>query len=100
MLPLVQQIQQSEKDLKEFINQRHKELVYRFNCIRMATLWYRWCKTDKGIYEWEFNHLEDGHCPNAVPTPKCELHKTAWRGKWAKVFVQLEKDKVAHYKVF
>lgn len=50
----------------------------------LATLWYR---ETKG--EYEFNHLEDGHCENNAPTPKCDAHKRAWNGKWKKEFVYL-----------
>jgi hypothetical protein len=52
--------------------------------VKLATLWFR--KTED---RFEFNHLEDGHCLNDVPTPKCEAHKRAWSGKWKKELVQL-----------
>jgi hypothetical protein len=49
-----------------------------------ATLWYRKSRTG-----WEFNHLEDGHCPNPKPTPKVKEHESVWKGEWSKSFVQL-----------
>lgn len=52
--------------------------------MKPATLWYR--ETKEGF---EYNHLEDGHCLNSVPTPKYEEHKRAWNGKWRKEFVEL-----------
>jgi hypothetical protein len=46
------------------------------------------------------NHLEDGHCANDVPTPKCELHEKVWKGGgWEKYFVWLDDKNVVHYGV-
>lgn len=100
------QIHQSEKDLESFLRTRFADLDWQiyaiFRNIKLATLWYRQTKNEKGILNWEFNHLENGHCPNSVPTPKHPVHKDAWRGsKWAKVYVQLngQNNVVAHYLV-
>jgi hypothetical protein len=39
--------------------------------VKPATLWYR-----KAENEFEYNHLEDGHCLSNTPTPKCDC---TWR---------------------
>lgn len=63
-----------------------------------ATLWYRHIKDKEGNLVWEFNHLEDGHCPNTIPTQKHPNHKSTWQGKWAKAFVALDSEsKVTHF---
>lgn len=57
---------------------------------KKATLWYRRAKNAKGEEFWDFNHLEDGHCLNDVPTVKLPVHLQTWKGgKWAKAHVQL-----------
>lgn len=53
-----------------------------------VTLWFRHVKVD-GELTSEFNHLEDGHCENDVPTPKHESHKRVWSGVWTKQFASL-----------
>lgn len=53
------------------------------------TLWFRHLKDDKGQPYEDFNHIEDGHCANDVPTSKHESHKKVWGGKWAKEFAHL-----------
>lgn len=68
--------------------------------IQLATLWYRWAKTERGLWHWEFNHLELGHCSNTFPTPKQPIHNQMWKGsKWAKAHVQLNgaNNIVGHY---
>ena len=63
--------------------------------MKPATLWYR---RPTPSHEWELNHLEDGHCPNDVPTPKCEMHKKVWNGGgWEKYYVWLDDNNVVHY---
>ena len=61
-----------------------------------ATLWFR--TNEKG--EWMMNHLEDGHCPNDLPTPKVPGQKSVWgKGTWAKEHVWLSAEappKVVH----
>lgn len=58
-----------------------------------ATLWYRWAKDKKGVEFWDFNHLEDDHCTNNVPTPKHPSHNLVWKGgKWEKDHVYLDQD--------
>lgn len=47
--------------------------------MKPVTLWYR--ETKDGP---DYNHLEDGHCENDVPTPQCDAHKKCWGGKWSK----------------
>jgi len=66
--------------------------------MKPATLWFRFTRNKKGEENWEFNHLEDGHCPNDVPTPKCDNHKLVWKGgKWMKDLVYLDQtNKVIH----
>ena len=55
-----------------------------------VTLWFR--TNEKG--EWMMNHLEDGHCPNDLPTPKLPTQKTIWgRGTWAREHAWLSGDK-------
>ena len=64
------------------------------------TLWYRYMKYGDGNIGWEFNHIEDGHCPNATPTPKDPSHKSAWAGRWAKAFAALDNtNKVVHFMI-
>ena len=54
-----------------------------------VTLWFR--MNEKG--EWMMNHLENGHCLNALPTPKVPSHKTAWgKGTWAKEYAWLSES--------
>jgi hypothetical protein len=85
-----QQATKSEADLKAFIEERYLETMRKIMNIKLATLWYRWVKTDKGAWVWDFNHLEDGHCQNDLPTPKMPIHNQTWKGgKWAKAHVQL-----------
>ena len=94
-----QQALKSKNELKIFIDNLHKNALMKVMNIKLATLWYRWTKTEAGIYDWEFNHLEDGHCQNNTPTPKYPHHVHVWKGgKWAKSHVQLNKDNVVkHY---
>jgi hypothetical protein len=102
MKSLQQQVLESEEALKQFIQEKYKEAYNQIHGIKLATLWYRWVKNDKGRWYWEFNHLEDGHCPNPVPTPKHISHNQAWKGgKWAKSLVQLDcNNVVGHYLIF
>jgi len=51
--------------------------------MKPGTLWFR--LNEKG--EYEYNHLEDGHCPNPTPTPQHEAHK--WSGKWKSEYIYL-----------
>ena len=60
--------------------------------IKPATLWSRLMKDKDGIEFWDYNHLEDGHCSDDVPTPKDPVHKQVWNGKWKKEFVHLIND--------
>jgi hypothetical protein len=63
--------------------------------LKPATLWYRWARNDDGVWYWDFNHLEDGHCPNDHPTPKHPSHNHVWKGgKWAKTLVHLDQNNV------
>ena len=77
--------------LKIFIDRRcaelSKELEEEFQPRTKATMWYRLSTTNPS--GWEFNHLENGHCPNNVPTPKHPNHSNVWKGRWAKSLVQL-----------
>lgn len=41
------------------------------------TVWER--KTAAG---WEHNHIEDGHSPDVIPTPKCGQ---SWSGSWRRI---------------
>jgi len=100
MKTLEQQLEYSKSVLAGKIEEFYKNAYNELNGIKTATLWYRWLKNAQGFYSWEFNHLEDGHCPNKEPTPKCEYHKSAWRGKWAKAHVQLVNGKVSHYLIY
>lgn len=55
-----------------------------------GTLWSVLNKDKSGNHFWEFNHLEDNYCPNAVPTPLHPNHIQAWKNqKWKKEFVTL-----------
>lgn len=63
--------------------------------MKPATLWYRFSVKEQ---IWELNHLEDNHCVNDVPTPKCESHIKAWKGgPWKKAFVWLDDNNVVHH---
>ena len=65
--------------------------------MKPATIWYR---RPRPSDQWEMNHLEDGHCANDVPTPKCELHEKVWKGGgWEKYFVWLDDNNVVHHGV-
>lgn len=95
-----QQASKSEAELKAFIDDLYKDAFRKLKNIKLGTLWYRWTKTDKGAWSWEFNHLEDGHCQNSHPTSKQPIHNQIWKGsKWAKSYIQLEGDRsiVSHY---
>lgn len=67
--------------------------------MKKGTLWYRRAKDKQGVEFWDFNHLEDGHCPNDLPTPKLPIHIQTWKGGiWAKTLVQLtDSNVVVHY---
>lgn len=84
-----QQATKSEAELKVFIEDIYRDALRKVMHIQLATLWYRWAKPEKGPAFWDFNHIEDGHCPNPIPTPKHPSHNQVWKGRWAKVFVQL-----------
>ncbi len=59
------------------------------------TLWSRQTKAKDGTLGWDFNHIEDGHCPNDTPTPKHPFHVNVWKGMWQKEFAHLnEKNEV------
>lgn len=63
--------------------------------MKPATLWSRLLKNNEGVEYWDYNHLEDGHCENAVPTPKHDIHKSVWKGgKWSATLVQLDDQNV------
>jgi len=80
----------SEEELKLFIEEAYQKAWRKLMNIKLATLWYRWVRDEKGFAYWDFNHLEDGHCPNNLPTPKHPIHNQTWKGgKWAKAHVQL-----------
>ena len=53
------------------------------------TAWSRMLKNDEGVVGPVFNHIEDGHCANDTPTPKLDIHKKVWGGKWSKEFAHL-----------
>lgn len=92
-----QQALKSEQAIKDVIQSAYERACMEIGYVNLATLWYRWTQDDKGVWSWEFNHLEDGHCPNPVPTPKCESHSSVWKGgKWAKSYIQLVGNKVSH----
>jgi hypothetical protein len=57
--------------------------------MKPITKWYRQSKGVDNETAFEFNHIENGHCQNAFPTPKHESHKKAWSGKWTKTFAYL-----------
>lgn len=71
--------------------------------IKPGTVWSRLVKDQYLVESFEFNHLEDGHCPNDVPTPKHPDHNQTWKGKWRKEFVtlindgQMGVDRIYHY---
>jgi hypothetical protein len=68
------------------------------NYLIPVTLWYRYSKDKDGNPQWDYNHLEDGHCQNNVPTPLHPNHKSAWQGKWAKAFAAIDSEnKVTHF---
>ena len=60
--------------------------------MKLCTLWYRLGKDDDGNDVFEFNHLEDGHCPNPKPTPKHPDHKSWARSTWKKEHAVLTTD--------
>jgi hypothetical protein len=66
------------------------------DAVTAVTLWFR--TNEKG--EWMMNHLEDGHCPNDLPTPKVPSQKSVWsKGTWTKEYAWLNGDlspKVLH----
>lgn len=100
-MSLEAQIRQTEEALKETIEQSYRRTMNEVLGIKNATLWYRWTKDEKGRGFWDFNHLEDGHCTNPNPTPKCESHKQVWKGKWAKAHVILDRtNKVGHHLIY
>lgn len=96
------QVRLAEELLKSTIEKSYRQALNEVLGFKNATLWYRWTKDEKGRGLWDFNHLEDDHCPNIVPTPKCESHKQGWKGgKWAKVHVVLDRtNKVGHYLIY
>lgn len=54
--------------------------------MKPVTLWFR----ENPVDGCSFNHIEDGHPAVTKPTPKCEAHKTLWKGgRWSKVHVWL-----------
>jgi hypothetical protein len=74
---------------------------------KLGTLWYRWAKNEGGMYEWQFNHLEDGHSGQDFPKPNHLSQKASWAGgRWAKAHVQLTNEgwqgsaKVGHFLIF
>ena len=66
--------------------------VKLLSTIRPATAWSRLMKDKDGVEFWDFNHIEDGHCENDVPTPQHPSHKNVWNGKWQKEFIKLVND--------
>jgi hypothetical protein len=62
-----------------------------------ATLWSRRMKDENGKEFWEFNHIEDRHCENDIPTPKHPSHSSVWNGKWKKEFVTLNTNPITGY---
>ena len=98
-----EQAKQSEYELQQFIEAKYKEAFLQVSNIKLATLWYRWIRGEKGNWLWEFNHLEDGHCQGNNPTPKVPLHNQIWKGgKWGKSHIQLNGtgNVVGHYIIY
>lgn len=64
--------------------------------LRPITVWERWAQDDKTKeWFWDFNHIENGHCPNAIPTPLFEVQERSWsKGTWRKYFVFLTEQNV------
>jgi len=90
-----QQASKSEAELKAFVEQLYQDAYRKVAGIKLATLWYRWVRDERGSWYWDFNHLEDGHCLNSLPTPKMPIHNQTWKGgKWGKVHVQLNRNNV------
>jgi hypothetical protein len=59
------------------------------------TCWEKWEQQEDKSWDWQHNHIEEGHCPNDLPTPKVELHKRAWaKGPWRKSFNYLNEDRI------
>lgn len=57
--------------------------------MKPITIWSKHGKDKKGNPTLEFNHIEDDHCPNDIPTHRHPAHK-AWNGsKWQKEFGHL-----------
>jgi hypothetical protein len=57
-----------------------------------VTLWYRYNDLTSLLNlhrKYVFNHIEDGHCLNEVPTSKCPSHIKSWVGKWKKELAYL-----------
>lgn len=84
------------QNLKKQINAHAEKLSLQikqdFQNRKLATLWYRW---EQKELLWDFNHLEDGHCQNSIPTVKHPAQTSQWKnGKWAKAFVQLNPGNV------
>ena len=98
-----QQATQSEKELKEYIEGLYRTTRQQLLNIKPATLWYYKSTNKDGTWHWEFNHLEDGHCPNNYPTSKVPAHDQVWKGrKWAKAHIQLngKNNIVDHYLIY
>ena len=54
---------------------------------KAVTLWFVLDKDNKP----HFNHLEDGHCLNDIPTEKVNGQAKLWNGqKWSKLFKYLD----------
>lgn len=65
--------------------------------MKLCTLWYRLMRDKEGNDVYEFNHLEDGHCESAKPTPKHPDHQAWARATWRKEHAVLTADnKVVH----
>ena len=60
--------------------------------IKDVTLWSRQMKDKDGNKFWDFNHIEDGHVSNDVPTQKHPSHATVWNGTWKKEFAKTVND--------
>lgn len=53
-----------------------------------VTYWYRW---NNGLLQ--FNHIEDGHCPNDIPTARNKEQQSNWKGgKWSKRLSYMTRD--------
>ena len=52
----------------------------------IVTIWERKVKKTENVYEWEFNHIENGYVEEMqTPTSVTETQKNSWAGgQWRK----------------